>query len=112
MRESTFTEKCKDWLESIGCKVVPLVASRMSPPGLNDRLVIHRDWMGLIEFKGTNTPWEKHQKAFHKESLRKRAGCSVCLRPNEDGSLIYINDELQANNMKEVWEWLKQQSNS
>lgn len=51
MKESEYTKRVCDSLIAFGAKILPIVASRMQPSSWPDRLVVHKSWVGLIEFK-------------------------------------------------------------
>jgi hypothetical protein len=78
--EIQWTKKiCKE-LEACGAMIFPIVASRMQPPGWPDRIVVHKNWHGFIEFKGEHTAVRPVQAVVMK-NLRKR------------GKLVYIARE-------------------
>ena len=60
---------CKGLVE-LGAQVVVLAGSGMSS-GWPDRLVIHADWKGFIEFKGPRTPLRKNQEVNIREVMRR-----------------------------------------
>lgn len=91
--EAQWTKKiCKGLIEC-GAMVFPIVASRMQPPGWPDRLVVHREWVGLIEFKGVDTIVRPVQIAVIRE-LRKRGKCVFIARePGELWDLdVHVGD--------------------
>ncbi len=65
--------------------IFPIVASRMQPPGWPDRIIVHRLWVGFIEFKGVNTAVRPVQAVVMK-NLRRRGRVVYIAR--EPGILI------------------------
>lgn len=53
-KECEWTKQICDEMTKSGAIVAPLVASG-AQNSLPDRLVVHRDWSGLLEFKGEKT---------------------------------------------------------
>jgi hypothetical protein len=52
LTEASFTKLVCEELVKAGAMVKPIVAARTSgQPGWPDRLVVHKAWMGLMEFK-------------------------------------------------------------
>jgi hypothetical protein len=69
--EIKWTKKiCKE-LEAQGAMIFPIVASRMQPPGWPDRIIVHKNWTGFIEFKGESTAIRPVQVVVMR-NLRKR----------------------------------------
>ena len=48
-------------------KIVPLVASGRSVHGICDRLFVHAEWVGLVEFKGIDTVVTSSQQTFGRQ---------------------------------------------
>lgn len=82
MSEMTFTHEICSGLKMLGADVFAIVGGKMQASGYPDRLVTHRDWMGMLEFKGATTPIRLAQKIRMEGINRKRPGtCWVVREP-------------------------------
>jgi hypothetical protein len=67
-------------LRSQGAMVYPMVAGLNVPSGWPDTLVVHRDWAGLIEFKGKKTSIKRIQLKIIFELSCTRPGSAWIVR--------------------------------
>lgn len=113
MKESAFEAKiCKEFREA-GALVYKLPATGETS-GLPDRLVIHRDWVGLLEFKAAGGELRANQRACLKQCQRRGFPAFVVEESAPTNScLLYPTDELLAvgrghlvNNGKAILDWL------
>ncbi len=70
MSEAEFTARVCKGLEALGAVVYVLPGVGLSS-GLPDRLMVHRDWAGLLEFKGKNTKVQENQRITMSMCLRR-----------------------------------------
>ena len=92
-REGEWTRDVCEQMTRCNAMILPNVAGRMVAPGWPDRLVWHRYWSGLLEFKGKRTRVEPHQKIKLRELRERQPGCVFVVRypdriEDENGSLI------------------------
>lgn len=87
---------CKE-LRECGAEVYPLIAGRETPDGWPDRLVVHKAFWGLLEFKGINTPISDAQRqVIRKLRFVDSARCFVVresVSPSSDAPMLIITDE-------------------
>jgi len=81
--EVAWTRKlCKE-MEAAGAVVVPLVGGGMCS-GLPDRLIIYKDWQGLIEFKGPKTKIRLNQELMIRKINKRCNFFTVICRAGRD----------------------------
>lgn len=68
--ETTWTRTVCAELELAGAATYPLIGSKFAPRGWPDRYIHSSRWCGFIEFKGIDTPLEKHQRQLINELNR------------------------------------------
>ncbi len=88
--EIEFTHKVCGWLEADGALVFPIVGSARQPRHWPDRLVVHRDFMLLLEFKGLTTPLTRGQLLTHNQINRRGAYAYVVKRTLTGGVISKV----------------------
>jgi hypothetical protein len=85
MKESKFTKRTCEGLESLGAMILPVVANAKMPPGWPDRYVCHRSWDGWLEFKKDDGRLRKIQRAVLERLDVRIPGRALVVRELEDG---------------------------
>ncbi len=91
--ESEFTARIRDEVVADGGIFIPLVATQMTS-GWPDRLVYHRLWHGLLEFKAIKGALDDRQRVNIRDLRRRQPTHVVVVRePNrcedEEGTLLF-----------------------
>lgn len=79
--EARFTADVTKVMRNRGAMVYPLIAGHDGAPiGWPDRLVVSRQWIGLLEFKGLTTVISPNQETVIRELWRRRPGSVYIVR--------------------------------
>ena len=87
--ETKWTKKiCGILKKQTSVKIVPLVASGRSEHGISDRLFVHAEWIGLVEFKGIDTKLSNPQVMFGRQCNVVRLHSAFIWRRVESSDLM------------------------
>lgn len=91
MRESEWTRKCDDALESAGAIVIPHVAGKLQANHVPDRSVVTKFGNFWVEFKGANTKVRPGQRILADKINSRFACCFLYRYPN----VLYLGDNVR-----------------
>lgn len=89
--EIPFTRRVCEEMTEAGAFVIPYVASSHAS-GIPDRMVVHRQWSGWLEFKGVTTPVKKRQSLMMKQMHARDPGIVFIVREGEGGDHGTLED--------------------
>lgn len=80
--EINWTKQICNEMRAVGAIVHPLTGAQMSS-GLPDRLVVHPNWSGLLEFKGSGTKLRVNQSIVIRDIIsRNESFVFIVRKPN------------------------------
>lgn len=89
MNEAEFTRRVCQHMRGKGAKVVALVASKRSEPGLPDRVIVWRGASFWCEFKGVRTPLGLNQH-MQLQELARRGVPALLVRQTEENACAIV----------------------